>query len=566
MIDREQRLAPTMSESDPEVHDAYATPRALERAMPALAKAVGPEYVKTSQADLAAAAKATVPSPKRPLAVVYPGNAHEIVAVMNIARAHGLALWPCSKGKNWGYGSATPASGDTVVLHLERLDRIIEVNEDLAYAVIEPGVTYRQLKRHLEQHHPRLWCDCTDGPPDGSVIGNALDRGLGVTHLSDHFGSLCGLEVVLPDGEIVRTGGGPKDCRTWHTHKWGVGPYLEGIFSQSNYGVVIKAGVWLMPRPEAFCAFQFDLRDEADLPALIDAVRELMLAGTLQAASHIVNEIVALAILTQYPAPLLDRYSRLPDDVVKGMCERYLVRPWSFGGGIQGTSGIVSAVKRELRKRLAPLGTIMFIDDRVVGLARVVDGLARTRLGARPVEWMLRRFARKSLAMLDVVPHVHSVLQGTPSDFFVRHAYFKSRVPKPEIADPDRDNCGLIWFAPIVPMTGAEVRNVLDLCRPLFQQYQFDFYAALLTQNPRSMIVLMAIFFLKESAEQTAKAQALYEALSRATRDAGYQPYRVSTAGMAGLADVAPNFSALARRIKDALDTDRVIAPGKYGI
>ena len=541
-------------------------PAASAAAIDELARIVGAEHVRRSAAELAEAAKATIPAPQRPEAVVYPGSADEVAEIVRIARTHKLALWPCSRGKNWGYGSATATTANAVVLHLERLDRILEVNEELAYAVVEPGVTYRQLKRHLETHHPRLWCDCTDGPPEGSVIGNALDRGLGVTHYSDHFGSLCGLEVVLPNGNIVRTGGGPRDCRTWHTHKWGVGPYLEGLFTQANYGVVVKAGVWLMPKPEAFCAFQLDVSDEARLPQLIDTVRGLMLEGTLPAASHIVNDIVALAILAQYPPGILGRHSRLPDDMRRSMRDRHLVHPWSFGGGIQGTAAIVRAVKRELRARLAPLGKLMFIDDRAVRLAETTSRLARTRLGARPVEWLVRRLAGKSLEMLAAAPHVHSVLQGTPSDFFVRHAYFKSPLSKPEIADPDRDNCGLIWFAPIAPMSGRHIDEVIALCRPLFERYQFDFYAALLAQNARSMIVLMAIFFLKESAEEVAKARELYEALGRATRDAGYQPYRVSVPGMSELAEMAPEFSALTRCLKDALDPERVLAPGKYGI
>ena len=104
--------------------------------------------------------------------------------------------------------------------------------------------------------------------------------------------------------------------------------------------------------------------------------------------------------------------------------------------------------------------------------------------------------------MLDAAPHIHSVLKGIPSDFFVRHAYFKSRMPKPELADPDRDDCGLIWFAPIAPMTGRHVAELLELCQPLFERHRFDFYAALLMQNARSMIVLMSIFFRKEDPEQ----------------------------------------------------------------
>ena len=555
-----------MIQMDLETRRINLDPLSFESALEAIEKIVSARYVKRSSADLDNAGKATIPAPKRPSAVIYPCSAEEVAEIVKIAKQYELPLWPCSKGRNWGYGSATPFLENTAVLHLERLDRIIEINEELAYAVIEPGVTYRQLKDHLRRHHPKLWCDCTDGPPDGSVIGNALDRGLGVTHYADHFGTLCGLEVVLPNGNTVWTGGGPKNCKTRHTHKWGVGPYLEGIFSQSNYGVVTKAGIWLMPKPECFCSFQFDLADEKDLPQLVDAVRALMLEGMLQSASHIVNDVVALAVLSQYPAPLLDQYSRLPDKLRLQMRDQYLVRPWSFGGGIQGSMASVRVVKRELRKRLSRLGKIMFMDDRLVTVVDTVRRIARTSLGAKPVNWILRRFMGKSLEMLEAAPHIHSVLQGTPSDFFVRHAYFKSRLPKPDFAQPDRDNCGLIWFAPIAPMTSHYVQEILDICQPLFKKYDFDFYAALLTQNSRSMIVLMSIFFLKEDPQQERKASLLYEELSEATAKAGYQPYRTSVTGMGKLAEMAPEFNALAKCLKDALDPNHLLAPGKYGI
>lgn len=555
-----------MIQIEQDVQNSTLDSLSLSSALDAMAMVIGNHHIKRARAELDEAAKATIPDPQRPAAVVYPGSTEEVAAIVKIAGKCRIALWPCGKGKNYGYGSATPVLKNTVVLHLERLNRILEINEELAYAVIEPGVTYRQLKEHLELHHPALWCDCTDGPPDGSVIGNALDRGCGVTHYADHFGTLCGLEVVLADGSVVQSGGGPKDGKTWHTHKWGTGPYLEGLFTQANYGVVTKAGIWLMPKPAAFCSFQFDLAHEKDLPQLIDIIRELMLTGVLQAASHIVNDIVGLSVLTQYPAPLLDKYSRLPDEIRHQMCDRYSVLPWGFGGGIQGSKASVRLVKRELRKRLASLGKIVFIDERMVAVAKAVNRLAAAPGPKKPVTWMLRKLTGKSLEMLALVPHIHSLMQGTPSDYFVRHAYFKSRIQKPEITQPDRDDCGLIWFAPIVPMTGRHVEEVMKICQPLFKKYDFDFYVALLTQNPRSMIVLMSIFFLKDNPEQVHKAALLYDALSQATADAGYPPYRASIPGMRKLADMAPEFNALTARLKEALDPAHILAPGKYGI
>ncbi|MCU0804450.1 MAG: FAD-binding oxidoreductase [Burkholderiales bacterium] len=535
------------------------------QALAALRAVVGDAQVSVSPADLDLAGKATIPDAKRPAAIVSPANAEEVAAILRACADHGLHVWPVSAGRNWGYGSATAVREGAVLLRLARMNRILEVDERLAYAVIEPGVTYRQLRAHLDAHHPNLWCDTTDGPPEGSVIGNALDRGLGVTHYGDHFGTLCGMEVVLPTGELMRTGGGPAGCKTFYTHKWGVGPYVEGLFSQSNLGIVTKAGVWLMPKPEAFCSFTFDLAREQDLPRLVDGIRELALRQIVTSAVHLVNDICALSVLAQYPAHLVAGHSRLPPDALAEMRRKYLVASWSFGGGIQGTAAQVRLARKALRARLAPLGRLMFVDDATVRLASAVHSAARRGPLAKPLEWAVRRFAGKSLEMLEAGPHIHAVLKGVPSDYFVRHAYFKSEKPKPDRADPDGDDIGLIWFAPIAPMVGDTVTELLALCRTLFERFEFDFYAALLVQNPRSMIILTSIFYRKDDAGQTDNARALYHALGEATSQAGYQTYRMGVGSMAQLARNAPEFVAFARRLKHAADPDAVLAPGKYG-
>jgi 4-cresol dehydrogenase (hydroxylating) len=82
---------------------------------------------------------------------------------------------------------------------LERMKKIEMVDEKLGYAVIEPGVTYRDLNGYLKDNKLALWSDCAGSTESASVIGNALDKGRGVTPYADHFGALCGMEVVLPD-------------------------------------------------------------------------------------------------------------------------------------------------------------------------------------------------------------------------------------------------------------------------------------------------------------------------------------------------------------------------------
>ena len=97
-----------------------------------------------------------------------------------------------------------------------------------------------------------MWIDTPD-PGWGSLIGNALDHGIGYTMgcYRDHFGAHCGMEVVLPSGEVMRTGmGALPGAKTWSEYKHGYGPDPAGLFGQGNFGIVTKMGFRLMPQPE----------------------------------------------------------------------------------------------------------------------------------------------------------------------------------------------------------------------------------------------------------------------------------------------------------------------------
>ena len=173
-------------------------------------------------------------------------------AVVRAANKHKIPLWTISTGKNLAYGGSAPALSGSVVLDLKRMDRILEVNDHNHYALVEPGVSYFDLYRYIQEHKLKVWID----PPDpgwGSPMGNSLERGGGRTPMRDHFASVCGMEVVLANGEVMRTGmGAMPGSKTWQQYKYGFGPYVDGMFSQSNFGVVTKMGVWLMPEPEAY--------------------------------------------------------------------------------------------------------------------------------------------------------------------------------------------------------------------------------------------------------------------------------------------------------------------------
>ena len=149
------------------------------------------------------------------------------------------------------------------------MNRILDFSEDLAYVTIEPGVTQAQLFAFLREQRSKLWMDATGASPECSLIGNAVESGFGHTPYGDHFANSCGLEVVLPNGEVIDTGFARfPGAHAAPAYRWGVGPSLDGMFSQSNFGIVTRMTQWLMPAPEYFQAYYFRCDKPEDVTPL----------------------------------------------------------------------------------------------------------------------------------------------------------------------------------------------------------------------------------------------------------------------------------------------------------
>ena len=84
----------------------------------------------------------------------------------------------------------------------------------------------------------------------------------------------CGMEVVLANGEVLRTGmGAMPNNRSWHVYKRSLGPTLDQLFMQSNFGIVTKLGVWLMPWPECYMPLWLRVWKDDDLGPVVDTLR-----------------------------------------------------------------------------------------------------------------------------------------------------------------------------------------------------------------------------------------------------------------------------------------------------
>jgi 4-cresol dehydrogenase (hydroxylating) len=539
-----------------------ASAEARVRRLPALeqmAAVVGTAHVRDQPALLERYARSTASRSVAPLAVVSPGSSAEVAELVRIAGAHRIALYPVSTGKNWGYGDACPAGAGQVLVELSRMNRIIQVDPDLAYAVIEPGVTQQQLSDFLRDHGIALWADCTGAGPDTSFIGNILERGFGHSPYGNRLQHVAGMQVVLASGEVLDTGFGHyPNARATHLFPYGVGPFLDGLFTQSNFGIVTRLGIWLMPKAECVNHFLCSVRDHDDIAAVVDALRPLRLDGTLRSIVHIGNDLRVLSGGRVFPRSLEPHRSSMSDELRASLCAGSGVHAWTVSGALYGTRAQVAAARAALRRALRHTrARPVFITERKLRVGAVLARL----FGYSEMGHRLR--ARVALGQ-----SLFALNRGIPNGRFLMGAYWRRRggVPDgfPRQADPAADNCGLLWVSPVLPMRGSDLLALHSLAAPVFREHGFDLFATFSMINERALGGVLTIAYDKEDPDEVARAQACYQAVFSRAMDAGYIPYRVGNHSMGDLDPRGDVYWKTVARIKAALDPDGIIAPGRY--
>jgi (+)-pinoresinol hydroxylase len=228
-------------------------------ALQEFANVVGDDWVFSSDADLALYRDpySVMRGREREslaAAAVAPDTVEQVQQVVRIANRYRTPLYPISTGKNYGYGGAAANLSGSVIVDLKRMNRILRVDDERNFALVEPGVSYFDLYRYIQERGLKLWLD----PADvgwGGLIGNALERGMGYTlpFFRDHANAVCGVEVVLANGDVMRTGmGALPTADTWQEYRHGFGPDPAGLFFQGNFGIVTKMGFRMMPQPEHY--------------------------------------------------------------------------------------------------------------------------------------------------------------------------------------------------------------------------------------------------------------------------------------------------------------------------
>lgn len=524
-----KRLPPGVSESQ------------FQSAMRRMADAVGSEWVFTSDEDVHTYRDGYTPfrgdesAEYVPSGAVAPSTVEQVQKIVTIANDTRIPLWPFSTGRNLGYGGSAPRLNGTLMVDLKRMNRIIEVDEHRATALVEPGVSYFDFYKHLRDNKLKVWLDCAD-PGWGSLIGNAMDHGLGRTPLRDHSAAICGLEVVLPNGELMRTGPGAlPGSRNWQNFQYGFGPHMAPLFAQGNFGIVTKAGFWLLPEPEAGRSDVISVTSHDDIHPFLDTMAMLVAERTLDCAwncnspllsSHDPEVLAAVARSGGNPSAELDRLGK-----EKGLAY------WSVRVYQTGSVLVMEAKWEYMQRRLrAAVPSVQFRNGNFYHFPADYGKIPENPDGDG--------FARESM--------------GTPAlGIFTGIGAARSR--------------GHIFFSPVIGMSGEELLRA----RRVFQKAYKDLDLGL--PQPisgwawfRTSFVLLFAQLITDDAEQNRKVREKLKQLVKISAAEGWGEYRTPPVFMDEvMASYDFNNNALRRfseTIKDALDPNGIIAPGRSGI
>nr|MDO8118520.1 FAD-dependent oxidoreductase [Candidatus Sigynarchaeota archaeon] len=146
-------------------------------------------------------------TPCMPDFVVIPETVDQLVRLVKYCNQNAVPVIPYISGNNVG-GLTIPGRGGIVIDFGKKMNKILHVNETMMYALLEPGVTFGQLKKYLDENHPSLRYSYPFAPPYASVMGNVMLSGM--NNMSCKIGSMGdsinGIEVITAEGDVARIG------------------------------------------------------------------------------------------------------------------------------------------------------------------------------------------------------------------------------------------------------------------------------------------------------------------------------------------------------------------------
>ena len=316
--------------------------------------------------------------------------------------------------------------------------------------------------------------------------------GFGSTYC--HHQNMAGLEVMLADGDLVRTGQfGISNSPSAFLSKFTFGPSVEGLFLQSNLGVVTKLSIWMTPQPQAYMCCTFSMPLWEDLPVMVDAFGEMKRNGTISSLVWFTSLIETLCIEGRR-SDYWTGEGPIPDWRLEELRQETGYGHWYARWGLYGPRRIVQAQFDEIKEVMAtkaPTGTItgtMYHNENGVVAADVPAEHGSMFVGL-PQMWSL--------------PLISWPIPRSKTD------------GKPAHGD----------YAPIIPSSGKLLMEWMRVSKPICEANGVELMADFFMHERH--VVLMNMFTWDQTDLQAkAKIERLYYGLHEEAKKRGYGMYR----------------------------------------
>ncbi|WP_392538429.1 FAD-dependent oxidoreductase [Legionella sp. 227] len=464
-------------------------------------------------------------------AVFQPECKEDVQKLVLLANKFQISLYPISTGRNWGLGSAIPKHNKSVVVDLSKMKQVIHFEEKTGIITIQPGVTQGDLRVFLDNKKAQFMSSITGAGPNTSIIGNILDKGVGVLGSAIH--TIRSIECVLPDGSLYNDGINVL-CKKQLTPpiRIGVGPLLEGLFIQCDFAIVTAMTIALYHQPKYITTFYISAPDKTALAKTIDIYHQY---NALNGHSNILSGRWSKALL--------------PTKQTGGYSYSCIIASMDLS--------LHQARKKMLKKLIRNAGLKGYsIGDKNI--------LRLKKLFHHPFMQMhLSRIA----SLVDLLDMSLSYAKGYPNEHNLKEQYqlLQIDVPQDRYLELAEDGVGFIWYIVLFAATSENLLSFHELVSTSAELHQVtDNRFHVLPYKSDVLVGLARVAFNLSDPTGKDKAHAFYLDLLERGIKQGFVPHRVPIHVINTLVNLESPYWSLIKKIKDAIDPHHIIAPDKY--
>lgn len=485
------------------------------------------------------------------LCVLLPNTREKLIECVKIAYKFDINIFVISAGKNHGYNSSSPINNNNVVIDLRKLNKIIDYNNEFGYVEVEPGVTFEQLYTFLAEHCEEYMMSGFGGSSSASIIGNALDRGVGKGRYGHREKAAEITEILLPNGEIVDLiNKHLHDDKTKKLKDNVIGLNLSPLLYQSNLAIVTKMVIYLEPIPEYLSVISFSFDDDENLPNIINSLKKLTKLKVIEPVFSVYNDqrlVIGSGLIKKRQYEDLDAAFK---EGIKKLSLRYgrqLAR-WNSSFSMHCSCKEEAQLKEEIIKNeLKGLFSLNFY------------GIYKDE-----AKLIIKKSIHNKNYTIDESEFKFLFNLGYTNNYDQQTMYWDTDVLFQDATNPINDGCGLIFFAPKIPFSSNEIKKALELAINIAKQYNMELPITFQFKTADIVYMIIPIVFNRNDNESIDKATQYYEELFNHFCLNGYLPYRWPSVSMNKLYEENTSFYNLIHKIKSIFDDKLILNQNRY--